>query len=365
MRILSAAMLGMAFFAALIGTSFSQAVLDRHIFTRDIPDVVAFNYRPESRVWWSRVAQCQLRYGLEKVRENGLYRIVPRQADMVEQKIMRSLETCIRNKVNIVIFPELVLALKDGTRKKIVETLVQKAKQYEMIIICGSFYDSERKNSAVIITPQGELSGDKIRPARVETNPLHGYGMKGGEKLAYLTTKYGNFLVVTCVDLISDDVQYLIRRMSNLHMIDLCVNINYNPASWEFMREASAVVKRHPLFFTITNSDDPEGKTTDDGSSFGNTSIFASMQKESAEYLVSNEPSPFSICENVAGSGGKKCKRHPAYEMLIANIPPGKEGILIYDLNLRLVRTPGETNAPDQGYPTIKNIRMIPLPGKQ
>jgi predicted amidohydrolase len=233
-----------------------------------------------------------------------------------------------------------------------------------MVIICGSFYNSERKNSAVIITPNGEVSGDKIRPSRSETNPLNGYGMKGGEKLAYLTTKYGNIIVVTCVDLVSDDVQYVVRRMSNLHMIDLCININYNKASWEFMREASAVVKRHPLFFAITNSDNPEGKSTDDGHSYGNTSIFASIQKDNAEYLVPNGPSPFSICENVAGSDEKKCKRHPAYETLIANIPPGKEGILIYDLNLRLVRTPGETNAPDQGYPTIRDIRMIPLSGK-
>jgi hypothetical protein len=60
-----------------------------------------------------------------------------------------------------------------------------------------------------------------------------------------------------------------------------------------------------------------------------------------------------------------RCRRHPAYEMLIAHIPPGKEGVLIYDLNLRLIRTPSETNAPDQGYPTIRNIRTIPIPVKK
>jgi hypothetical protein len=351
--------LGMTCLLTLVGNSFSQDLLDRSVLTGDIPDVVEFNYKPESRVWWSRVAQCQLRYNFEKLQKTGLYKISPKEATSLEQKIMQSLEISIQNKANIVIFPELILAFEDATRKKIIETLIQKAKQYEMIIICGSFYNSEKKNSSVIITPNGELNGDKIRPSRIETNPLNGYGMKTGEKVAYLRTKYGNIIIVTCADLISDDVQYIIRRMSNLGILDVCININYNPASWEFMREASSIVKRHPLFFTITNSDSPKDTVNDDGYSYGNTSIFASIHKENAEYIVPNQPSPFSICENLDGSNEKRCKRHPAYEMLIANIPPGNEGVLIYDLNLRLIRTPNETNAPDQGYPTIRNVQTI------
>jgi hypothetical protein len=47
--------------------------------------------------------------------------------------------------------------------------------------------------------------------------------------------------------------------------------------------------------------------------------------------------------------------------MLIAFISPGKEGALMYDLNLRLIRTPAETNAPDQGYPTVRNVKTILL----
>jgi predicted amidohydrolase len=357
--------LGIMCFLALVGNSFSQVIMDRKFLTGDIPDVVEFNYKPELRVWWSRIAQCQLRYNFEKLKENGLYKINPKEAALLEQKIMQALEISIQNKANVVIFPELILAFEDTARKKIVEILVQKAKEHEMIVICGSFYDSERKNRSVVITPYGELNGDKIRPSRIETNPLNGYGMKTGEKVAYLKTKYGNIIVVTCADLISDDVQYIIRKMSNLGILDICVNINYNPASWEFMREASSIVKRHPLFFTITNSANPKDSTNDDGYSYGNTSVFASIHKENTEYIVPNELSPFSICQSLDESGRINCKRHPAYEMLIANIPPDKEGILLYDLNLRLIRTPNETNAPDQGYPTVRNIRMILMPTKK
>ena len=35
--------------------------------------------------------------------------------------------------------------------------------------------------------------------------------------------------------------------------------------------------------------------------------------------------------------------------------------MLIYDLNLRVIRTPAENNAPDQGYPTLKNLEVLPL----
>ena len=186
--------LGIACLLTFVGNSFSQGLLDRNVLTGDIPDVVEFNYKSESRVWWSRVAQCQLRYNFEKIQENGLYRISPKETTSLEQKIIQALEISIQNKANIVIFPELILAFEDATRKKLLEALTQKAKQYEMIIICGSFYNSGRQNSSVIITPDGELNGDKIRPSRIETNPLNGYGMKTGEKVAYRKQNMGTLL---------------------------------------------------------------------------------------------------------------------------------------------------------------------------
>jgi len=49
------------------------------------------------------------------------------------------------------------------------------------------------------------------------------------------------------------------------------------------------------------------------------------------------------------------------YDTLVAVVPPWNEAMLVYDLNLRLTREPATTNAPDQGYPTVRNVRRVPL----
>ena len=46
---------------------------------------------------------------------------------------------------------------------------------------------------------------------------------------------------------------------------------------------------------------------------------------------------------------------------MLGVIDPGKEALILYDINLRVIRAPEENNAPDQGYPTIKNIEIIDI----
>ena len=182
--------------------------------------------------------------------------------------------------------------------------------------------------------------------------------MVGGDTLYVFRTKYGNFLPITCVDLISDDVQYLARAQANRSQIDVLVNITYNPASWEFMREANALVKRHPVFVNLTNVSNPGKKIPDNsdfpdcpdtGGLYGNSSLFASLDRDLRKKIIAPIPSCFKT---------PKGNLHPAYDSLIRQIDPDKEGILSYELNLRLVRQPKTTNAPDQGYPTLRNLSV-------
>jgi hypothetical protein len=127
------------------------------------------------------------------------------------------------------------------------------------------------------------------------------------------------------------------------------------------MREASAMVVRHPLFVSVTNVCRFVKGCTYDGNEFGNTSIFGSLRELSrdADFKMildrglKNIPDCFKSID--------KKELHPSYKALISTISPETEGILVYDLNLRLIRIPSETNAPDQGYPTIKNIRTIKI----
>jgi len=72
--------------------------------------------------------------------------------------------------------------------------------------------------------------------------------MVPGDELIAITTPFGRILPLTCVDLISDGVQYVIRNLATRNQIDVIANVNFNPAGWEFMVEANSIARRHPVF---------------------------------------------------------------------------------------------------------------------
>jgi hypothetical protein len=177
--------------------------------------------------------------------------------------------------------------------------------------------------------------------------------MLPNDTLHVFRTKYGNLLTLVCVDIISDDANYMARNLSNKGVIDMLININYNPKSQEFMREASAMTVRHPLFVSLTNVSLFQESCTIDGDEYGNTSVFGSVNNNAfKEKLLKNIPDCYKINQNTL---------QPAYSYLLGVINPKVEGVLMYDLNLRVIRTPQENNAPDQGYPTVKNLQIIEL----
>lgn len=50
-----------------------------------------------------------------------------------------------------------------------------------------------------------------------------------------------------------------------------------------------------------------------------------------------------------------------AFDHVVADLDAGKEALLVSELNLRLPRIPQTTNAPDQGYPPVREIACIDL----
>jgi hypothetical protein len=64
----------------------------------------------------------------------------------------------------------------------------------------------------------------------------------------------------------------------------------------------------------------------------------------------------------VEGAGPNQRRALP-YDNLAASLNAFDEGVLIYELNLRLNREPLNTNAPDQGYPPIRGIKQVSLAG--
>jgi hypothetical protein len=239
------------------------------------------------------------------------------------------------------------------------------ARERGMIIFAGSYYDSYRQSRLPIIGPDWEETGYKLRPSRFESSPRHGRGMQPGNEVILLHTQFGRIIPITCVDLISDAIQYEIRNLATRNQVDVIVNLNYNPAAWEFLIEANSITRRHPIFVTITNiageADQEKSeecrKTGDNGYCFGNTALFADLRSKDSDCpncskMVSD------LIEPAFKTGDT---RSIPYNSLVAVIPVAQEAMLVYDLNLRLNREPFATNAPDQGYPVVRNVRRVPL----
>lgn len=318
-----------------------------------IPYVKTIEYKSNERIWYARFGQCQIQFELVNDTLTGLSYVKDekRQIEQIENCLLRAKD----NKIDVLIFPECAMSLSPKNRDMVFKKLQIFAKENDKIIIGGTFYDEKRYSRTVIVLPDTIYLGYKIRPSRFEASPNFGQGMIMADTLLVFKTKFGNFLPITCVDLISDDVNYVARLLSNRGEIEILININWNPASQEFMREASAMTNRHPLVVSITNVTLNKNGCTGEDREFGNTSIFGTIRTEKhfQDSLIAKIDDCFKTCD--------KKLLHPSYNALLGHITPQMEGILIYDINLRLIRPTLQTNAPDQGYPSVKNIRTIPL----
>lgn len=321
-------------------------------FVPDFPEVAFVDYQRDSRAWFVRCAQFQTYLDWEDDEATGLIKV--KDPAQYRDKLLRCLEIAKKHKVNILIFPEVSMCLPDTMRNSLVSLFEQYSRENDAVIIAGTYFNSERYSKNIVVLPDKTVETYKIRPSIFEVNPEMGKGMTGGDTLFVFRTKYGNFLPLVCVDLISDDANFVARSLSNRGLIDMLININYNPKSQEFMREASAITVRHPLFVSVTNITLNQKGGTYDGDEYGNTSLFGSINNDRLRrQLLKNIPDFYKTPDKKAVL--------PAYKSLLGIIPPEGEGALIYDLNLRVVRTPRENNAPDQGYPTVKNIITIPI----
>jgi predicted amidohydrolase len=319
--------------------------------TFGLPKIKYINYKSESREWFAKYGQCQISFELITDSLTNLS-FVKEPIKQIE-KINKCLDIAKHNKFNVIIFPECAISLPTQDRTKVMNIMELFSRENDAIIIAGTYYDENRNSRVVTILPSGTYLGYKIRPSRFEVSPVEGEGMLLADTLLLFKTKYGNFLPITCVDLISDDANYTARNLSNRGIIDILININYNPAAQEFMREASSMVVRHPIFVSITNVSLGKTGCTLDDIEYGNSSIFGSLRRDSQQRLFNKISDCFKTVD--------KKSLQPAYNSLLLQVNPEIEGILNYEINLRLIRTPSQTNAPDQGYPTIKNLNIINL----
>ncbi|MCP4550354.1 MAG: hypothetical protein GY835_28170 [bacterium] len=293
-------------------------------------------------------------------------------------KLARDLRACLRTavaeQIDVLVLPELALTLPDPSRADFLEEVSTTSQAERMIVVAGSFYDADRYSRLVVVGPGWTEFGYKVRPSRFEVSPLANEGMRPGPEILALQTDYGNLVVITCVDLISDEVQFLVRSMATRGELDVLININHNPAAWEFLIEANGIVRRHPLFASITNVYVPAGgrclrndQPHDNGYCYGHSAVFASLRTRASERPNSSQrildvlPELLPDPVVARGADGKPIARRLPYSNVAASLGAFREALLVYELNMRLKRVPGATNAPDQGYPPIRGIKVVDL----
>lgn len=319
---------------------------------------------------WVRYVQCQIMFdvGLDK------HVWLPHVADAAaqQQKIGQCVRTAAEEHADVLILPEVASAIARPARDTLFDSLASAAQANHMLIIAGSYYDDARHSRIAYFGPGWRELGYKIRPSRFEVSPVAGHGMAGGDAILLLQTDFGNIAAITCVDLISDDVQASIRHLIDERRLDVLVNINYNPASWEFLIEANSLARRHPVFVSITNAVPPAAeynKATckpatgdDDGYCYGHSAVFAGVNANYGADDLGPDlvPKDFLAGDTAAGAQ-QPVRKQLAYNYLIADTGTFRERALVYDLNMRLPRISADTTAPDSGYPPIRNVKLRDL----
>ncbi len=313
---------------------------------------------------FAKFGQCQFSFVPGRDESTGLPVAPAESVGRIEQ----CLEIAAREGVNVLVFPELAAAFPEEVRAKVLERVRSVAERNNMIIIAGTYYDAQRFGRLAVIGGEGMEAGYKLRPSRFEASPRFGLGMAPGKSLLVLHTPYGRLAVVTCVDLISDAIQYTLRSLATRGEIDVIININYNPAAWEFLVEANSIARRHPVFVSITNAAGDQsrkgkcfsnGVPKDDGYCFGNSALLGSVRTRSEDC-----PNCYRTIGDLIGDqfkvqpGGQ---RSVPYDTMLAGIPFSEEAMLVYELNMRMKQEPLATNAPDQGYPPVRGLRKILL----
>jgi len=328
-------------------------LLDNH--KTSLPNIKVFDYTTNSqREHYVRFGVYQMSFLNSSLDSRSLWQIDQPEKRIFE--IKKCVQEAINNNINILIFPELTLNLPEEIRNECVNYLKDISSKHEMIIVGGSFYDENRFQRSVMIGPDWIHYGYKFKPSKFEVSPLFGEGMVDGEELTVLKTKYGNYCVIICADLISDQVQYCIRYLSTRKIIDGIIVLSYNPSSLEFLIEANCIVRRHPIFLIISNICIVDNKNMD----YGHTAILSHIKDgldnlpNSSVKLLDFLPGQFIKID----SEGRKIGRELPYSNLIYDVGPQQEGMLIFEINLDLINIPYVTNAPDQGYKTIGNIEF-------
>lgn len=186
---------------------------------------IIYRYINQTRKNWIRFCLVQLDYVLESMTKPSNFGFILLNRESVKDKVIKALEICASNHVDIICLPELSF-LK--------EWLYDVSSMYNnMIIVCGSYYE-DGYNVTPIIVKNLIIHPfyRKCVPSIFETSSPTGRGMKTGTCIYIFQTEFGRFSVLTCSDFTEFSEMVCKYETDDGKRIDFIINpcCDHNPS---------------------------------------------------------------------------------------------------------------------------------------
>ncbi|KKN26752.1 hypothetical protein LCGC14_0871600 [marine sediment metagenome] len=165
---------------------------------------------------------------------------------IIKEKIIKTIEIAEKHNAEFICFPELSFD----------EEFLNEMKAHkEIIIICGSFYDSNNFNTCYVIIEGKEYPVFKITPAPiVETPIMEGQGMVSGDQPVIFGESNGNFRfsVLICMDYYTERLGIFNTEYEDIIGVDLIFIPSYKDNSQRFQKCADSDCENYLTDFIKT-----------------------------------------------------------------------------------------------------------------
>ena len=286
------------------------------------PNIIEHNLskRPPSKI---RVAVLQI--DLTKIlgEKKGLSYV--KNKDVILRKLKTMMNFCQSENVNMIVLPEL------SAHDDFLKMFQTFSKDYNTIIIGGSFYTEDRKNVCPIFVGGKIYHTEKVILSPFEVSPVAGEGAIGGNDITLIrNSTCGTFCVVICSDYLEKSIVDEIYSRG----IDILAVVSLNNNSERFLDDMSrdCELRHEGVYILYSNAvlKKDVGKFFD-----GKTSIFGFMDKR---FL-------------------NKIKRESGvYPYQIQTIFKDVDGVIVADIDLKHKR--GVMGPPPKARPNITNIKV-------
>ncbi len=180
---------------------------------------------------WVRVCLVQLDFSLQFLappQEFG-YVLGKDDEEIVCHKVFSALKTAEKEKANIICFPELSFA------SEWVEWI---KKDFKDIIVIGGSYYQDRFNICPAIILGAEYLTRKIHPSPFTEGEVEpGRGMKRGKEILVFQTRFGRFVLLTCLDYREEVYRIIYNADEKIKNVDFIINPCYNRDVANFQKQ--------------------------------------------------------------------------------------------------------------------------------